>query len=217
MELELAGRGSAESNFLFSRGRARRWFWWAAEITIPQLSDERRNAGSRIGDEIPDRGGQPSIVKRPLETPHHKFPRGTGSHDEVEPGMTVPHYSWDIPNLRGPDGPSKPPTEAYCTHCNQWKPLAAFSPNRKLRTGLQSWCRMCQTEATRQWRASNREYMENYNERRRREYRAAHPLPVRACVVCGKSFTKRPNALVCGEDCRRKRKMEQRKRPRTVA
>lgn len=43
-------------------------------------------------------------------------------------------------------------------------------------------------------------------------YRVEHPLEERTCVVCGRPFTKRPNALVCGEECRRKRKMEQRKR-----
>jgi hypothetical protein len=126
----------------------------------------------------------------------------------------VPTYSWGIPNLRGPDGPSKPPTEANCTRCHRWKPLEAFHPNPRLRTGLQSWCKECQLEATRQWRAENREYIENYNATRRAAYRAEHPLEERTCVVCGRPFTKRPDALVCGEECRRQRKLVQRKRLR---
>jgi hypothetical protein len=36
-----------------------------------------------------------------------------------------------------------------------------------------------------------------------------HPLPVRACMVCGGSFAKRRDALVCGSRCRDQRKSEQ--------
>jgi hypothetical protein len=48
-----------------------------------------------------------------------------------------------------------------------------------------------------------------YNAERRRDYREAHPLPTRPCVVCGKLTTKRPNALVCSAECRRLRESEQ--------
>jgi len=41
------------------------------------------------------------------------------------------------------------------------------------------------------------------------EYREAHPLPSRPCVVCGKPFSGRPDALVCGPECRQQRKLEQ--------
>ena len=66
-------------------------------------------------------------------------------------------------------------------------------------------------EANRQWRVRNREYVERYNAARLSEYRAAHPLPTRPCLVCGEPFSGRPDALVCGEECRRLRKLEQRK------
>jgi predicted nucleic acid-binding Zn ribbon protein len=50
------------------------------------------------------------------------------------------------------------------------------------------------------------------NARRRADYRAEHPLPTRPCVVCGENFSGRPDALVCGPECRRQRKLEQRRR-----
>jgi hypothetical protein len=111
----------------------------------------------------------------------------------------------------------KPPTHRRCTRCGGWLPLEDFTANRHMHLGVSSWCRPCHLEATREWRARNRAYEVEYNERRRREYRLEHPLRERTCVVCGRPLTKRPNALVCGDDCRRKRKMEQRKRLRTVA
>jgi hypothetical protein len=63
----------------------------------------------------------------------------------------------------------------------------------------------------------NPEHVERYNAERRAEYRAAHPLPTRPCVVCGKPFTRRPDALVCSKSCRRQRKIEQRQRLRRPA
>jgi predicted nucleic acid-binding Zn ribbon protein len=53
--------------------------------------------------------------------------------------------------------------------------------------------------------------VEAYNEQRRREYREAHPLPTRACVVCGQPFSKRPDALVCSDVCRNLQKGEERR------
>ena len=46
------------------------------------------------------------------------------------------------------------------------------------------------------------------NAMRRARYRAANPLPERPCVVCGRLFTKRPDAVVCGERCRERRKAQ---------
>jgi hypothetical protein len=60
-------------------------------------------------------------------------------------------------------------------------------------------------EATRDWRARNRERV---NAERREAYREQHPLPVRACVICGRLFAKRADALVCGRERRRQRKLE---------
>jgi hypothetical protein len=74
--------------------------------------------------------------------------------------------------------------------------------------GRSSRCRGCHREATRDWWERNRDEI---NAARRKEYREKHPLPVRRCIVCGKSFNKRPNALVCGERCRNRRKYEQRR------
>jgi hypothetical protein len=99
----------------------------------------------------------------------------------------------------------------WCTACAQWLPLERFGPNPELRSGYSSWCRRCHAEKTRQWREANPEYLAEYNARRRIEYREAHPLPTRACVVCGELFTKRADALVCSERCRNRRKHEQQK------
>ena len=99
----------------------------------------------------------------------------------------------------------------WCRSCRQWLPLEAFRPNPNNRNGIDSWCRPCHAKAVREWRAKNGP---EYNARRRREYRDAHPLQKRPCVVCGKAMTKRPDALVCGKECRRQRKIEQRRAAR---
>jgi hypothetical protein len=121
--------------------------------------------------------------------------------------MTVPSYSAGIHNLRGPK-PLEPPTEAFCTNCDQWKPLDAFSPNRHLRTGLQSWCRECQCKATRDWRSRNPQYEAAYNAKRRLGARE------RECVDCGALFQYRHASAVRCPECRRQRKLKQRKRLR---
>jgi hypothetical protein len=63
----------------------------------------------------------------------------------------------------------------------------------------------------RKWRKRNPEYIAALNKKRREEYRASHPPRERPCVVCGRPMTKRPNAIVCGLDCRRQRKIDQRR------
>jgi len=104
----------------------------------------------------------------------------------------------------------------WCCRCRQWLPLEAFRPNPNLRSGIDSWCRPCHANAVREWRERNPEYIAALNERRRREYREAHPRPTRPCVVCGRDFSGRPDALVCGEECRRQRKLEQRRAVRAA-
>jgi len=80
-----------------------------------------------------------------------------------------------------------------------------------MRSGLNSWCKGCQLQRTREWRSRNRDYELSYNTERRAHYRAEHPLPEKRCVVCGDPFVRRPDALVCGERCRNRRKRAQRK------
>jgi predicted nucleic acid-binding Zn ribbon protein len=111
-----------------------------------------------------------------------------------------------------------PPTHKRCPNCSDWLPLEAFSSNRRAHLGRSSWCRDCARAATRDWRERNRN---QENAQRRQRYRDDHPLIERPCVVCGRPFAKRPDAIVCGEECRRERKLEQRKnaqrRERAVA
>jgi hypothetical protein len=52
-----------------------------------------------------------------------------------------------------------------CTRCGKWKPLDAFPLNLNISTGLSSSCRECQCEATRRWRARNRDYDREYRKR----------------------------------------------------
>jgi hypothetical protein len=124
----------------------------------------------------------------------------------------VPEHSWAFPDLRG-ETPGGPPTEKRCARCDEWKPLDAFRPNRQNRTGLNSYRRVCARAATQDWRRRNREQIKA---QRRREYREAHPLPTRSCSVCSQPFTGRPDRIVCGDECRERRKNEQRRRARAA-
>ena len=98
--------------------------------------------------------------------------------------------------------------EKRCSHCSRWLPLSDFVANRRAYLGRSSWCRECHREAVRDWRRRNRE---RENAHRRKRYREQNPLPERPCVVCGRLFAKRADAIVCGSRCREARKYEQRK------
>jgi predicted nucleic acid-binding Zn ribbon protein len=98
---------------------------------------------------------------------------------------------------------------SWCCRCRQWLPVEAFRPNPRLRDGIDSWCKRCRADGVRAWRERNPGAVRAENERKRREYRQAHPLTKRPCAVCGKPFSKRPNAKVCSEECRRERKRQQ--------
>jgi hypothetical protein len=104
----------------------------------------------------------------------------------------------------------------WCCGCQKWLPAEGFRPNTRYRNGLSSWCIRCHAEAVKDWREKNPEAVERYNAERRREYREAHPLTTRPCVVCGEPFSGRPDALVCGQKCRRQRKLEQRSAARAA-
>jgi hypothetical protein len=100
------------------------------------------------------------------------------------------------------------PTERQCSKCSRWLPLDAFPANRWMHLGVSSHCRRCHRAATKDWRERNRERI---NAERREAYRSEHPLASRSCVVCGRSFEKRPDALVCGETCRQERRRKLRR------
>jgi hypothetical protein len=89
----------------------------------------------------------------------------------------IPSYSGGFPDLRGPDGWNGPPTEKLCARCDQWKPLEAFRPNPRMRSGLNSWCKGCQKQRNREWRAEHPEAELNYNEKRRTAYPAKRRRP----------------------------------------
>jgi predicted nucleic acid-binding Zn ribbon protein len=99
-------------------------------------------------------------------------------------------------------------TEKRCTGCSEWLPLEEFPRNRRMYLGVSSHCRSCHRAATKDWRDRNRERL---NTERRAAYREQHPWAERDCVHCGRPFRGRPDALVCGDECRRTRKLEQRR------
>lgn len=69
--------------------------------------------------------------------------------------------------------------ERLCSKCRLRLPLAEFAAHPKGRDGLQSWCRGCQREGTKRWRAKNREAI---NAARR-----VGPFP-ETCADCATSF-----------------------------
>jgi hypothetical protein len=98
-------------------------------------------------------------------------------------------------------------TGKICRNCSRWLPLEEFARNRRMHFGRHSWCRDCVREATREWRANNRGYIDDYNKARRIGPRE------RECVDCGSAFTaglRGPASDRC-PDCRRQRKIEQRR------
>jgi hypothetical protein len=66
-----------------------------------------------------------------------------------------------------------------CTRCQRWLHADAFPRNSRLLSGLGSWCKRCQVEYTRQWRAEHRDEL---NARRRQG-----PFQM-ACSDCGRVF-----------------------------
>jgi hypothetical protein len=84
-----------------------------------------------------------------------------------------------------------------CACCGLVLELDAFRPNPKLRSGLSSWCRECQVERTRRWRAEHPEAVEASNAQRR-----LGPYPPRPCDGCSETFTpRRKDGRFCSRPC----------------
>src|SRR5215218_4402537 len=150
-------------------------------------------------------GAPPASRRREKSTPAQVFAGFIFTRGRGQKKMTIP-----------------PRTHKRCTRCQGWLALEAFRVNRRAdpwghSVGRDSWCRSCHAEATREWREANPDRIEAYNERRRQAYRQANPLPERTCVVCGRPFAKRPDALVCSPRCREERKNAQRRTTAAVA
>jgi hypothetical protein len=159
----------------------------------------------RLTVKVP-RGSADGLVRSPLRSNATTGERGS---DGLSASKTPPQAR--ARNTLAKSGAEKLKGK-WCRRCRQWLPVDAFRPNSNASNGVDSWCRSCHAKATREWRAKNPDYIARYNLERHREYRAAaHPLPTRPCVVCGEPFTGRPDALVCSEACRRRRKSDQRK------
>jgi predicted nucleic acid-binding Zn ribbon protein len=117
------------------------------------------------------------------------------------PGFGEGNAHAKIGNHLEPDG-------RRCTGCCRWLSLEEFPANHRMHLGVSSRCRECHREAVRDWRRRNRD---RENADRRAAYRAAHPRVERPCVVCGRLFAKRADALVCGPRCREQRTKAQRR------
>ncbi len=96
-------------------------------------------------------------------------------------------------------------THKRCPHCRRWLPFEAFNKNKRMKSGLSSWCRECHVAATKRWRNANPELIRWMNERRRLGERE------RQCVDCQGVFAYKHASAVRCPDCRRRRKLEQRR------
>ncbi len=61
-------------------------------------------------------------------------------------------------------------TSKTCTSCHTEQPLDHFAANPRMHDGRSSWCRRCHNQATQDWRARNRDYIDQYNAARRVAY-----------------------------------------------
>lgn len=62
--------------------------------------------------------------------------------------------------------------ELLCNRCDRWLLPASFPVNPRMRHA-RGWCRPCQVERTREWRAEHRdEYLARQRVRQRAAYRA---------------------------------------------
>ena len=87
-----------------------------------------------------------------------------------------------------------------CPRCKRALPFSEFGANRRLSSGLNSWCRECHRQACRAWREQNPSRVDAYNASRRVGAR------VLVCVECGQEFEARSAmALVCSRKCKDRR------------
>jgi predicted nucleic acid-binding Zn ribbon protein len=145
-----------------------------------------------------DGGGRDRLENRQARRPHARNPRRRLTHEDLAEDVTG--YG--------------PPTHKHCSSCGEWLPLEDFVANHRTHLGRSSWCRVCHRAATREWRDRNRERV---NAERRAAYRAEHPRPEKRCVVCGETFVRKPDAIVCSAECRRVRQLGQRRERRKAA
>src|SRR3954447_16590017 len=86
--------------------------------------------------------------------------------------------------------------------CRQVLPAEAFPANPRMKTGLGSWCRECQLERNRRWRAEHPEYAAKVNAARRVKHEP------RRCDQCGETYTPSRADVVLCDGCRRERRLE---------
>ena len=133
---------------------------------------------------------------------HHDRHRGDGSTTGQE--LSHPHLGLREENSRGNHAELK-----WCCGCLEWHPLDAFRPSETFNGGGRAggYCREYRSAAVRRWRDRNQDAVEEYNAARRIGPRELE------CVDCGASFTagaRGPASDRC-TDCRRQRKIEQRR------
>jgi hypothetical protein len=75
------------------------------------------------------------------------------------------------------------PEQKSCANCGEMKPSAAFRPNVRMKSGLESYCRECSSAKSAEWRARNADRVreldakrvrtpeERWTARLRREYK----------------------------------------------
>ena len=137
----------------------------------------RRNGGDlrqqSSGKHSRNRGG--GVESRTVATPGELPTPGEIKSASEEPrgGRGRPGSSVGDTHLRRQQpGENFSPERKRCARCGEWKPPEGFSPNPRMRNGLDSWCKECRNEYTRQWRA-------DHPERARELSRAAKRLCLR--------------------------------------
>ena len=48
-------------------------------------------------------------------------------------------------------------THKHCIRCREWLPFEAFRRNKRMKSGLSSWCNVCHLAAVQEWRERNRD------------------------------------------------------------
>ena len=102
-----------------------------------------------------------------------------------------------------------------CARCRLTLPAARFRLNRRMKSGLHSWCRECCVERNRIWRAANAEYVAIVNDARRE---GPFSTPCEACgAVFGAVRRDSIRCAACQAERRRARDRLRKQRSRSLA
>lgn len=103
-----------------------------------------------------------------------------------------------------------------CTRCNLIQPLSEFSPDRRKKDGLQSRCKKCNSDISREWRAKNpeavrehsrksyilyKDWYREYNRIHMREYRKKPEVKFKSAARRAVQYALRAGNLIRPQVC----------------